>query len=271
MAVTTFYNELRHLGNVFGQRGPFYGPLGHRGVDFNGHAAGVAIPSWTAGVVAEVTKFRTLGWTVIIRRPDGLFAGFCHMLEQPLVRVGQTVTVGSTLGKVGSTGILSSGPHLHTTLEPTVKIGTANARDPLPLIRKAVADYALTGGGTPITPEQDEDMLVFLQVKGQTAVHVIGGGFRYQFATEDEYLAFRSVLQSSGYTVPKLVVVPSSFTLNTFLRATDTAPTSAQNAAATDKLMAPRFSEIPSGGTVTVDATAIAKAVNDDAARRMAS
>jgi hypothetical protein len=227
MTVTTFYNELRHLGNVFGQRGPFYGPLGHRGVDFNGHAAGTAIPSWTAGVVAEVTNFRTLGWTVIIRRPDGQFAGFCHMLERPLVRVGQTVTVGSTLGKVGSTGILSSGPHLHTTLEPTIKIGTANARDPLPLIRKAVADYALTGGGTPIEPEEEEDVIAFIKVKGQDAVRVVGGGYRYQFATQAELDSFRAILTSSGHKVPPVVEVPTSFSSNLMWRAADTSPAGA--------------------------------------------
>lgn len=137
MSVAAFYNEAKHLGNVFGQKGIFYGPRGHRGVDFNRHSAGTPIPSWTAGVVVAVSWSRNLGWVVIIRRTDGWFAGFCHLLEKPPLQVGAVIDVGDIVGKVGSTGLLSSGPHLHTTLEPTIAIGTVNAVDPLPFIRQA--------------------------------------------------------------------------------------------------------------------------------------
>jgi Peptidase family M23 len=139
-----FYNEANHLGNTFGQKGPYYGKLGHRGVDFNGHAAGTPIPSWVSGVVVWKQNYSILGNTVIIRRTGGGYVGFCHMRAASPLALGAKVLVGQTVGHVGSTGSASSGPHLHTTLEPTVNIGTANAQDPLPSIRKAVTSAPST-------------------------------------------------------------------------------------------------------------------------------
>ncbi len=139
MSVAEFYNEAKHLGNLFGARGPLYGRNGHLGVDFKKHPAGTPIPSWTAGVVVYNGWSRNLGWIVIVRRVDGLFAGFCHMQEQSPLSVGDLIEVDDIVGKVGSTGRFSTGPHLHATLEPTIDIGTANAIDPLPYIRAAVA------------------------------------------------------------------------------------------------------------------------------------
>ena len=144
-ALSSFYNEPAHLGNVFGQKGIFYGPKGHLGVDFKKHSAGTPVPSWTAGVVVVAGWSRNLGWIVILRRADGKFAGFCHLLEDSPLSLGNAVAVGQIVGKVGSTGRFSTGPHLHCTLEPTITIGTTNAIDPLPYIRQAVSASASAG------------------------------------------------------------------------------------------------------------------------------
>ncbi|MFD0974033.1 peptidoglycan DD-metalloendopeptidase family protein [Plantactinospora endophytica] len=52
------------------------------------------------------------GYYVRIDHGDGWQTLYLHMIEPPMVRVGQRVSIGHQLGKVGSTG-RSSGPHLH--------------------------------------------------------------------------------------------------------------------------------------------------------------
>ncbi|MFF0175480.1 FG-GAP-like repeat-containing protein [Micromonospora profundi] len=52
------------------------------------------------------------GYYVRIDHGNGWESLYLHMLQSPMVRVGQQVRIGQQLGKVGSTGS-SSGPHLH--------------------------------------------------------------------------------------------------------------------------------------------------------------
>lgn len=137
-SLASFYDETRHLGNLFAAQGPYYGPLGHRGVDFNGHPVGAPIPSPVAGVVALVVTYAKLGNGVVIDT-GGEYVGFWHLERPSSLRAGQRVAVGQAVGRLGSTGTSSSGPHVHITREPGLSVGTARARDPLPLIRAALA------------------------------------------------------------------------------------------------------------------------------------
>ncbi|MFK3980798.1 FG-GAP-like repeat-containing protein [Micromonospora sp. NPDC050397] len=52
------------------------------------------------------------GYYVKVDHGNGWRTLYLHMLQSPMVRVGDTVARGQQLGKVGSTGS-SSGPHLH--------------------------------------------------------------------------------------------------------------------------------------------------------------
>ncbi|MET7881417.1 M23 family metallopeptidase, partial [Micromonospora profundi] len=52
------------------------------------------------------------GYYVRIDHGNGWESLYLHMLQSPMVSVGQQVRIGQQLGKVGSTGS-SSGPHLH--------------------------------------------------------------------------------------------------------------------------------------------------------------
>jgi hypothetical protein len=70
------------------------------------------------------------------------------------------------LGKLGNTGSQTTGPHLHTTLEPTVVIGTSRARDPLPYI-KASRTSPAGGGVTPIG--QRKNTMTTLYWNGQSS------------------------------------------------------------------------------------------------------
>jgi hypothetical protein len=57
-------------------------------------------------------KVRGCGWYVDIEHAGGLVTRYCHMIKKPYVKVGDTVTAGQVIGRIGSSGN-SSGPHLH--------------------------------------------------------------------------------------------------------------------------------------------------------------
>ena len=99
----------------------------HNGVDL-GAARGTPIRAAAAGTVTVVRCNITpashgcdvdgspatpgCGWYVDIEHDGGIVTRYCHMLVQPDVQPGQTVTTGQIIGIVGSSGH-SSGPHLH--------------------------------------------------------------------------------------------------------------------------------------------------------------
>jgi hypothetical protein len=172
MSPRAFYASA-HRGNTFGLMGSSYGPLGHRGQDFNRWGAGTPIPSWVHGTVVVNTQYKALGYTVIIEVDDaGLFAGFCHMQLRSPLAVGQHVSIGDEVGHLGATGTAAVGPHLHATLEPTVDIGTARAIDPLPSIITAIGLTPAGGDGTAFdnnpTPAPQEDLMDLLCTSDST-------------------------------------------------------------------------------------------------------
>ncbi|WP_329007588.1 M23 family metallopeptidase [Micromonospora rifamycinica] len=66
------------------------------------------------------------GWYTDIRHSGDITSRYCHMVREPVVVVGQTVTAGQPIGHVGSSGN-SSGPHVHYE----IREGRANALDPV--------------------------------------------------------------------------------------------------------------------------------------------
>lgn len=87
----------------------------HQGLDLAA-PVGTPIRAALAGRVVE-SRFdgRTgWGWTVRLDHGGGLTTRYSHNSAN-LVRVGQTVTAGAVIARVGSTGN-STGPHLHYTV-----------------------------------------------------------------------------------------------------------------------------------------------------------
>jgi hypothetical protein len=114
---------------------------GHTGVDFAGKTSGAAlgmpIPSVSSGKVIQVYKNNpTAGNGVIIQAADGTQFKYIHMQNTPPVKVGQTVNVGTNLGKIGSTG-RSTGPHLDLKISKNGKY-----QDPMKYIK------GMSGGGS---------------------------------------------------------------------------------------------------------------------------
>ncbi len=82
----------------------------HGGLDIRA-LPGDEIHASNSGRVALASDLYMSGKTVIIDHGMGIYSTYCH-LSKLLVRRGQTVVKGGTLGSCGSTG-RSTGPHLH--------------------------------------------------------------------------------------------------------------------------------------------------------------
>lgn len=82
----------------------------HTGVDLSA-STGVDVLAADGGTVIKSRYNSSYGNYVAIDHGNGMVTLYAHM-SQRLVSVGQTVSAGQVIGKVGSTGN-STGPHLH--------------------------------------------------------------------------------------------------------------------------------------------------------------
>ena len=100
------------LSSPFGRRtDPFTGRLAmHDGVDLAGKA-GADFMSVAAGVVTFAGNRKGYGRVVEVNHGGGYATRYAHAREL-VVKVGDIVRKGQTLGKIGSSG-RSTGPHVH--------------------------------------------------------------------------------------------------------------------------------------------------------------
>jgi peptidoglycan hydrolase-like protein with peptidoglycan-binding domain len=125
------------IGDRFGA--PRQGRRTHTGIDFP-VASGTRIGAAGVGVV-EFAGWNSGGYgnLVVVRHRLGYTTWYAHM-SRIAVSAGQSVTGGSTLGYVGSTGH-ATGPHLHFELRKN-----AVPIDPMPYLLAAVATRASGAG-----------------------------------------------------------------------------------------------------------------------------
>ncbi len=83
----------------------------HSGLDLAG-ARGTAVVASAGGTVSRVVRDPDLGRTVTVDHGNGIETVYGH-LDRVLVSAGQRVARGDEVGKLGSTGARSTGPHLH--------------------------------------------------------------------------------------------------------------------------------------------------------------
>ncbi len=100
------------MSSPFGMRmDPFLGrPAVHTGIDLRGET-GEPVHATATGKVSIAGREGGYGNMVEIDHGNGLATRYGHLSEID-VKVGQTVRIGDTIGKIGSTG-RSTGPHLH--------------------------------------------------------------------------------------------------------------------------------------------------------------
>ncbi len=100
------------LSSGFGVRvDPFLGkPAMHTGLDFRGDT-GEPARATAAGTVTSAGWSGGYGKMVEIDHGNGLSTRYGH-LSEIVVKVGQSIKIGQTVGLIGSTG-RSTGPHLH--------------------------------------------------------------------------------------------------------------------------------------------------------------
>lgn len=93
----------------------------HNGTDIGGRGKGPwYVEAFADGKVLKAQKSTAVGggfgyYVVLLHKIDGVFytSLYAHMVEGSLqVKVGQNVTAGTVLGKMGTTG-MSTGVHLH--------------------------------------------------------------------------------------------------------------------------------------------------------------
>jgi len=116
--ITPFDDQF--LGDRFGTLAS-YRKNAHRGTDWSPGEAKV-IRAITAGKIENIFWSDGLGWVVVQSDATGKwFIGYCHLLEKPSsIKKGSVVKVGQPVGRVGNSGTLTTGPHLHVTLGKTV-------------------------------------------------------------------------------------------------------------------------------------------------------
>lgn len=101
--------------SAFGKKRIFNGePRGyHTGVDLRART-GSTIRSSAPGVVRLARKLFIAGGHVLVDHGGGIFSSYSH-LSEILVKEGERVTTGDTVGKAGATGRVTA-PHLHWTI-----------------------------------------------------------------------------------------------------------------------------------------------------------
>ncbi|MFI2213031.1 peptidoglycan DD-metalloendopeptidase family protein [Streptomyces sp. NPDC020141] len=114
-------------GTPFGKRGSMWASGRHTGLDFPA-ATGTAIQAVDSGRVSLTRSGGPYGIHATINHGGGLTSLYAHM-SSLMAKLGDTVTRGQQIGRVGSTGN-SSGPHLHlearlrgTTVDPMRYLG----------------------------------------------------------------------------------------------------------------------------------------------------
>lgn len=138
------------FGDLYGSRTLDGKPNFHNGIDyFWPSAAGTPFKSVGPGVVEHTGAHSVsdLGNVIVVQHPDGNRSAYCHIQDGGiLVSVGQSVTGGQVIGKVGDTG-LAYGAHLHLEAwRGATRSG--NIFDPLEL---------LAGGPLPHDPLDEGD------------------------------------------------------------------------------------------------------------------
>ena len=105
----------------------------HRGQDW-APGNGKIIPAITAGKVVANFWSDGLGNCIIQSTTDKLWVLYAHLEAKPNLAIGHAIKLGYPIGKVGNTGSLTTGGHLHLSIAKAKnvhEVATAKLIDPL--------------------------------------------------------------------------------------------------------------------------------------------
>ncbi|MFF9626729.1 M23 family metallopeptidase [Streptomyces griseosporeus] len=117
------------ITSTFGQAGSMWSSGYHTGLDFAA-PTGTLIKAVHTGTITEAGWAGSYGYRTILTLDDGTEIWFCHQ-SSISVSVGQKVSTGDVIGRVGATGNVT-GPHLHLEVHPD---GQASGIDPMAWLR----------------------------------------------------------------------------------------------------------------------------------------
>jgi len=111
--------DKKFRGDELGNLAPYREGRPHRGQDWSAPELS-PIPAITRGKVIHNGWTDGLGWIVIHSTMDGLWVLYAHMAEQSKLSVGDIVSMGDIIGRVGGgkykSGQFSTGAHLHLAI-----------------------------------------------------------------------------------------------------------------------------------------------------------
>ncbi|WP_394432727.1 M23 family metallopeptidase [Streptomyces sp. SGAir0957] len=117
------------LTGTFGQPGSLWSSGYHTGLDFAA-PTGTPIYAIHGGTITEAGWAGAYGYRTVLTLDDGTELWFCHQSSLN-VSVGQKVSTGDVIGRVGATGNVT-GDHLHLEVHPG---GDATGIDPAAWLR----------------------------------------------------------------------------------------------------------------------------------------
>ncbi|MEU7384734.1 MULTISPECIES: M23 family metallopeptidase [unclassified Streptomyces] len=117
------------LTSSFGQAGSMWSSGYHTGLDFAA-PTGTLLKAIHTGTVTEAGWAGAYGYRTILTLDDGTELWYCHQ-SSINVSVGQQVSTGDVIGRVGATGNVT-GPHLHLEVHPG---GQSTGIDPTAWLR----------------------------------------------------------------------------------------------------------------------------------------
>ncbi|MEU9990729.1 M23 family metallopeptidase [Streptomyces sp. NPDC048045] len=117
------------ITGTFGQPGSMWSSGYHTGLDFAA-PTGTLIKAIHSGTITQAGWAGAYGYRTVLTLDDGTELWFCHQSSIG-VSVGQKVSTGDVIGRVGATGNVT-GPHLHLEVHPN---GQATGIDPAPWLR----------------------------------------------------------------------------------------------------------------------------------------
>ncbi|MFF9122303.1 M23 family metallopeptidase [Streptomyces sp. NPDC014889] len=117
------------LTSTFGQAGSMWSSGYHTGLDFAA-PTGTLLKAIHTGTVTEAGWAGAYGYRTIVTLDDGTELWYCHQ-SSISVSVGQQVSTGDVIGRVGATGNVT-GPHLHLEVHPG---GQSTGIDPMAWLR----------------------------------------------------------------------------------------------------------------------------------------